>query len=66
MACPFLRRCLFWNFVRNKIYVLKIEMLEPVVMASQQRLWSIYWQEKEFNNEAEIQDNDALELRYWF
>jgi hypothetical protein len=25
--------CLFCNFVRNKIYVIEIEMLEPVVLA---------------------------------
>ena len=25
--------CLFCNFVRNRIYVMEIEMLEPVVLA---------------------------------
>jgi hypothetical protein len=30
---PFHRVCLFCNFVRNKIYVLEVEMLEPVFMA---------------------------------
>jgi hypothetical protein len=32
-ANPFDRVCLFCNFVRNKIYVTEIEMLEPVFMA---------------------------------
>jgi hypothetical protein len=29
----FTRVCLFCNFVRNKIYVMEIEMLKPVVLA---------------------------------
>jgi hypothetical protein len=32
-ANPFSRVFFFCNFVRNKIYVLEIEMLEPVVLA---------------------------------
>jgi hypothetical protein len=36
-ADPFHRVCLFCNFVRNKIYVMEIEMLELVVLASYQR-----------------------------
>ena len=32
-ANSFSRVCLFCNFVRNKIYVLEIEMFEPVVLA---------------------------------
>jgi hypothetical protein len=32
-ADPFSGVCLFCNFVRNKIYVIKIEVLEPVSMA---------------------------------
>jgi len=31
-ADPFSRVCLFCNFVRNRIYVLKIEVLEPVII----------------------------------
>jgi hypothetical protein len=30
---PFSGICFFCNFVRNKIYVIEIEMLEPVVLA---------------------------------
>jgi len=33
-ANPFHRVSLFFNFVRNKIYVLKIEVLGPAVLAS--------------------------------
>ena len=33
-ANPFCRVCLFCNFVRNKIYVLEVEMLELVLLAS--------------------------------
>jgi hypothetical protein len=33
-ANPFHRVCLFCNFVTNAIYVMAIEMLEPVFMAS--------------------------------
>jgi len=36
-ANPFNRVCLFCNFVRNTIYVIKIEMFEPVVLARDQR-----------------------------
>jgi hypothetical protein len=32
-ANPFHRVCLFCNFVRNKIYVLEVEMLELVLLA---------------------------------
>jgi hypothetical protein len=32
-ANSFSRVCLFCNFVRNKIYVMEIEMLKPVVLA---------------------------------
>jgi hypothetical protein len=32
-ANPFHRVCLFCNFVRNRIYVIKIEMFKPVFMA---------------------------------
>jgi hypothetical protein len=32
-ADPFSRVCLFCNFVRNRIYVLEIEMFGPVVLA---------------------------------
>jgi hypothetical protein len=32
-ADPFSGICLFCNFVTNTIYVIKIEMLEPVVLA---------------------------------
>jgi hypothetical protein len=32
-ANPFRRVCLFCISVRNKIYVLEMEMLEPVIMA---------------------------------
>jgi len=32
-ANSFSRVCLFCNFVRNKIYVMEIEMLKPAVLA---------------------------------
>ena len=32
-ANPFRRVCLFCNFVKNKIYVLEVEMLELVLLA---------------------------------
>ena len=36
-ANPFSGVCLFCIFVRNKIYVIKIEVLEPVFMARNHR-----------------------------
>jgi len=36
-ADPFHRVCLFCNFVRNRIYVIEIEVLEPVVLASKHK-----------------------------
>jgi hypothetical protein len=39
---PFSRVFFFCNFVRNKIYVLRIEVLEPVVLISAMNL-TIYW-----------------------
>ena len=36
-ANPFSGVCLFCNFVRNKIYVLEVEMLELVLLASNHR-----------------------------
>jgi hypothetical protein len=36
-ANPFHRVCLFCNFVRNRIYVMEIEVLGPVVLASKHK-----------------------------
>ena len=40
-ANPFHRVCLFCNFARNTVYVLEVEMLEPVVLA-RYRQWGSF------------------------